>query len=118
LKGYCLDEHVPLAVAEAVQRAGITVVTAHEKRMPSRSDPDHLSLAASEGFCLVTRNRDDFVTLAVQAWDLQHPHGGILIISPAFASADIGSLARALVQFAAEHPEDLWEYGLWWLQRA
>jgi len=117
LRGFYLDEHIPLTVASTVFSAGVRAVTAHECEMLERDDGDHLRFASARGLCVVTRNRDDFLSLATLGWERREPHAGILIVPSTFGHRELGALADALVAFAQEHPEDLWEYGVWWLQK-
>ncbi len=53
-----LDEHVARAVAQALRRRGIEVVTAVEAGLVGAPDAEHLSRAHAEGRVFVTHDRD------------------------------------------------------------
>ena len=66
------DEHVDPAVAIALRRAGIDVVTTNEAGLRAASDESHLNYARTEGRVIVTRDQD-FLRLA----NLSMGHAGI-----------------------------------------
>jgi predicted nuclease of predicted toxin-antitoxin system len=70
--GFHLDEHIPRAVADALRRRGIEVLTTGEAGMLGMSDAEHLAHALSGGRVFVTQD-SDFLRLHEQ----QYPHAGI-----------------------------------------
>ena len=56
--GFYLDEHVPQAVAEALRRRGIDVLTVQEAGMAGADDGRHLTFALQAGRVLVTQDAD------------------------------------------------------------
>lgn len=66
-----MDEHVPHAVARALHRRGIDVLTASEAGLLGAADEEHLAHAHAEGRVFVT-NDSDLLRL-----HQQQPHAGI-----------------------------------------
>ncbi len=67
-----LDEHVPNAVAQALRRRGIDVLTAAEAELLGAPDADYLARSHAAGRVLVTHD-GDFLRLHRQ----QQAHAGI-----------------------------------------
>ena len=80
---------------------GLDVVSAHEVGMAEADDDHQLARAAGEGRGLVTRTRDDFVTLPLAAYQERAPHAGLLLVPPSSASHQAARLARALRRWTA-----------------
>lgn len=70
---YYLDENLPVAVADQLQRRGIDAVTVRDLGLLGRSDIDHLALARSSGRVLCTHDAD-YLELARE----EETHGGIV----------------------------------------
>lgn len=70
---YYLDENLPVAVADQLQRRGIDAVTVRDLGLLGRSDIDHLALARSSGRVLCTHDAD-YLELAREG----ETHGGIV----------------------------------------
>jgi len=77
---YYQDEDISPKVAEILRKSGIDALSAHETGMLGASDEEQLSFGASVGRTLVTRNRDDFITLTVQFFEALKPHKGLIIV--------------------------------------
>ena len=52
------DEHVHPAIAGALRKRGMDVLTAQEANMLGVSDEDHLQFAASQGRAILTQDSD------------------------------------------------------------
>jgi predicted nuclease of predicted toxin-antitoxin system len=101
---YLLDEGVHPEAAAAARGLGLDAVSVHEVGRRGRTDYDQLRLAATDGRIVVTRNRDDYITLTVEAFRTGEPHHGVLILPHTLPSAQPGRIARTL---AAWH--ERWE---------
>ncbi len=112
---FYLDEDVPVAIAQALRRRKIDVLTVAEAGNTHASDRAQLDYAAKTGRCLVTRNVAHFVSLAEQAIQHQRPHAGILLISSRYRGNEIRRMADALAKVAAAYPTGLGEYDVLFL---
>jgi len=107
---FYLDEDISPRVSEILRKKGVDAVSAHEVDMLQASDAEQLSYAAAEGRVMVTRNRDDFITLTVQYFDDLKPHKGLIIVPHTIPGFDFSKLASQLAKFSKAHPEDLEPY--------
>jgi hypothetical protein len=88
--GFHLDEHIPRAVADALRRRAIDVVTVGEADLLGASDSEHLARALAAGRVLVTHDAD-FLRLHEQ----QYAHAGIAYCAP--GTRTIGEIVRGLL---------------------
>jgi predicted nuclease of predicted toxin-antitoxin system len=112
---FYLDEDVPVAIADALRRRKIDVLTAAEAGNTHGSDRAQLDYAAKTGRCLVTRNVAHFVRLAEQAIQRQRPHAGILLISSRYRGNEIRRITDGIVRVAEDNPAGLEEYAVRYL---
>ena len=98
-----LDEDISPKVADILRKSGIDVLSAHETGMLGASDVEQLSYAAAEGRALVTRNRDDFITLTVQFFEDLKQHKGLIIVPHTIPGSDFSKLATLLVKYSENH---------------
>jgi len=75
-----LDEDISPRVAELLRENGVNAVSAHEKEMKGASDEEQLIAAVNEERVMVTRNRNDFITLTVRFFQDLKPHQGLIIV--------------------------------------
>jgi predicted nuclease of predicted toxin-antitoxin system len=94
---YLLDEDVHAEAAVAARDLGLDVVSVHEAGRRGLTDYEQLRLAAADGRIFVTRNRDDYIRLTVEAFRTGEPHQGVLILPHTLPNAQPGPIARALV---------------------
>ncbi len=112
-----LDEDISPKVSVILRQKGMDAVSAHETGMLEASDEEQLSFAAAEGRVMVTRNRDDFITLTVQFFDDLKPHRGLIIIPHTIPGSEFSKLATLLVKFSKDYPQDLEPYTIEFLPR-
>ena len=105
-----LDEDISPKVAEILRKKGMDAVSAHETGMLEASDDEQLAFAASEGRTMVTRNRDDYITLSVQFFEDLKPHKGLIIVPHTIPGSEFSKLATLLIKFSKERPEGLASY--------
>jgi predicted nuclease of predicted toxin-antitoxin system len=105
-----LDEDISHKVAEIIRKRGMDAVSAHETGMLGASDEEQLTFAATEGRAMVTRNRDDFMTLTVQFFEALKPHKGLIIVPHTIPGSEFGKFAALLVKFSKDYPHGLEPY--------
>ena len=98
---YLLDEDVHPEAAVAARGLGLDVVSVHEVGRRGRTDYDQLRLAAADGRIFVSRNRDDYITLTVEAFRTGEPHHGVLILPHTLPNTQPGRIARAVAAWHA-----------------
>ena len=106
---FLLDEVLSPAVAEIATGLGLDVSSVHAMSRTGLPDADQLAFAAAEGRVLVTRNRDDFITLTRACYATNQPHAGIVIVPRSLPNTRAEAIAHALVRwserYAGERPE-------------
>ncbi len=107
---FYLDEDLSPRVAEIARGLGLDAVSVHERGQHGFRDDELLRLAALEGRCFVTRNRDDFARLTVQFIENGWPHTRMLIVSRSLRNDDFAALAHALLAYSQRHPGDMEDY--------
>ena len=98
---YLLDEDVHPEAAVAARGLGLDVASVHELGRRGRTDYDQLRLAAADGRIFVSRNRDDYITLTVEAFRTGEPHHGVLILPHTLPNTQPGRIARAVAAWHA-----------------
>ena len=109
---YYLDEDLSPKIAAILRKRRVDTVSAHEAGKLQVSDQAHLAYAAAAGRCLVTRNRNDFITLTVQFFNDHRPHAGVLIIPYSMPGDRFQIVARAIAKHASLHPQGLPPYSI------
>jgi predicted nuclease of predicted toxin-antitoxin system len=107
---YYLDEDISPTVAQLLRDRGIDAVSVHDVGAQGISDAEQLDRAASEGRCFVTRNRNDFLRLTVQAFEGHRRHCGVLIVPYTVPGDRFAQIADALAAYAATQPDGLPPY--------
>ena len=105
-----LDEDISPKVSVILRKKGVDAVSAHEADMLQASDAEQLAFAASEGRAMVTRNRDDFITLTVKSFEGLKPHEGLIIVPYTIPGSEFSRLAAMLAKFAKEFPRGMEPY--------
>lgn len=93
---YLLDEDVHPEVARIGVNLGFDVVSVHDIGRRGLSDFEQLRLATADGRIVMTRNRDDFILLTVDAFRAGDPHHGVLILPHTVRNDRPAEIARAL----------------------
>jgi len=105
-----LDEDISPKVAVILRKKGMDALSAHETGMLEASDEEQLSFTAAEGRVMVTRNRDDFITLTVQFFEALKPHNGLIIVPHTLPGSEFSKLASLLAKFSKDYPQGLQPY--------
>lgn len=115
---FYLDENLPTGIITAAEGLELDIVSAHTVGLTGVGDAAQLLWAAQQGWCLVTRDYDDFGGLTEEFMARRLPHAGVLLVSRPLARASFGTLARALAHYAGAHPEGVPPYMIDWLWAA
>ena len=99
---FYLDEHFSPRIAEIARGLGLDVVSAVELGRPGLSDQTQLELAAQDGRCLVTKDRD-FLSLTVRFLEGHQSHNGVLLVSRSLPLDHFTGIAQALLWYAELH---------------
>ena len=103
---FLLDEDVNPAVAEIGRGLGLDVVCVHEIQRRGYTDEPQLRYAAAENRLFVTRNRDDFIKLTIDFYQVGQAHAGVLIVPHRLPNTQPARLAHALHRWQARHAGD------------
>ena len=110
-----LDEDISPKVAVILRKKGMDALSAHEAGMLEASDEEQLAFAAADKRAMVTRNRDDFITLTVQFFEALKPHKGLIIVPHTIPGSEFSNLAALLVKISKDYPKDLEPYTIEYL---
>jgi len=105
-----LDEDISPKVSEILRKKGMDAVSAHEAGMLEASDDEQLAFAAAEGRAMVTRNRDDFITLTVQYFNDLKPHSELIIVPHTIPGSEFSRLAALMAKYSKERSQGLESY--------
>jgi predicted nuclease of predicted toxin-antitoxin system len=105
-----LDEDISPKVSVILRKKGMDAVSAHETGMLEASDDEQLSFSAAEGRAMVTRNRNDFITVTVQFFNDLKPHRGLIIVPHTISGSEFSKLAALLMKYSKDHPQGLESY--------
>ncbi|MEW5718418.1 MAG: DUF5615 family PIN-like protein [Chloroflexota bacterium] len=99
-----LDADVSAELAVQLRERKIDAISALEVRRLRALDTEQLAFAVTQRRAILTHNRDDFVALAVEYFEQDKEHYGI-IIAPQY---ELGELVRRVIKLAhSETAEDL-----------
>ena len=107
---FYLDEDLSQKIAQRLRTRGIDAVSAHEVQAEGWSDMQQLETASRQRRCVVTRNRNDFIVLTVQAYHTQQAHHGVLIVPYSIPGDQFSRIVKALADYAEQHPQGLPPY--------
>ncbi len=93
---FLLDEDLNPEVAEIARGLGLDVFSVHEIDRRGLDDREQLELSASDERIFVTRNRDDFIQLTLEFYQLGSPHCGVLIAPYSLPNNQPKRIAHAL----------------------
>ncbi|WP_179137171.1 DUF5615 family PIN-like protein [Candidatus Entotheonella palauensis] len=93
---FLLDEDVNPAVAEIGRGLGLDVVSVHKIQRNGFDDDSQLHYAAADNRIFVTRNRDDFIKLTIDFFQVGHVHAGLLIVPHSLPNNQPARIAHSL----------------------
>ena len=104
---FMLDEDLNPTAAEVARGLGLDVVSIHEIERLGLSDEEQLRFAAAEARILVTRTRDDFLSLTPEFYRRGDPPCGVLIVTAGLPNNRPERLAHALARWKRERGDHL-----------
>lgn len=113
---YYLDENLSDKIAQIARARGLDVVSSHGSDRDRLDDESQLRLAAAEGRCLVTGNRNHFTLLTLRFFEMAWPHAGVLVVPASMPSDRFATVAAALLEFDRLHPDGVSAYSIHFLR--
>jgi predicted nuclease of predicted toxin-antitoxin system len=107
---FYIDEDISPKVAEVLRKRGVDVVSAHDIGMTGASDEDQFAEAVSRKCAIVTRNRGDFITLTIQAFENRSPHYGLVVLSHSISGSNFKGMAALLEKCTRKNPAGMAAY--------
>jgi len=99
-----LDADVSAELAVQLRAHLIDATSAREQKRLRALDAEQLAFAVTQHRAILTHNRDDFLALAVEYFEQDKEHGGI-IIAPQY---ELGELVRRVIRLTrSETAENL-----------
>jgi predicted nuclease of predicted toxin-antitoxin system len=98
---FLLDEDLNPAMAEVARGLGLDALSVHEIGRRGFRDGEQLRFSTAEGRVFVTRNRDDFLRLALTFFQTGEEHAGILIVPRSLPNHQPERIAHALNRWQA-----------------
>lgn len=106
----CLDEDISPQGAVILRSMGVDATSVHELGRQGLSDREQLEFSATEGRCLVTRNRNDFLILTREFFGKGLPHAGVLIIPWTISPDNFRLIAKRIALYARRAGDSTTEY--------
>ncbi len=110
-----LDEDIPAAVAPALRRHGLDVVTTVEAGNGGASDPEQLEWASRQGRTMVTRTARDYIPLARTRLQEHRAHPGIILVPARYRGNQVHAITAALLRVRKKYPKGIGEYQVCYL---
>ncbi|MGH9379063.1 MAG: DUF5615 family PIN-like protein [Thermoanaerobaculia bacterium] len=102
---FLLDEDLNPTVAQIARGLGLDVVSVHVIGRRGYTDREQFDFAAEQRRIPVTRNRDDFILLTIEAFRTGREHRGVLIVPRSLPNRDPERIAHALRRWHDDHPD-------------
>ncbi|MBN1425227.1 DUF5615 family PIN-like protein [Candidatus Fermentibacteria bacterium] len=102
---YLLDEDLSPRIATISRSLSLDIESVHEIGRCGFSDREQLRFAAQERRVMVTRNRDDFISLTVEFFQSGEAHFGVLLVSRRLPNRNPEAIAHAMKRWHDRHAE-------------
>ena len=111
---FYLDEHVQLALAEALRARGVDVLTTQEAGNMGLTDMRQLAFATENKRSLFSYNKGHFARIHYQWMNIHRPHGGIIISDQLMIGPVLRRLMKLHFSLNSEDMQNRLEYlGAW-----
>lgn len=108
---FLVDEDLSEEIAVILRAEGVEAVHVREIGFSGADDRDVLDEAARRDSCVVTRNRNDFLTLTEFYFHEGRSHNGVLIIPRSYPGNQSPRIAKAIVSLIKKKPNVFQPYG-------
>ena len=109
-----LDEHVQLALAEALRARGVDVLTTQEAGNMGLADMRQLAFATENKRSLFSYNKGHFARIHYQWMSIHRPHGGIIVSDQLMIGPVLRRLMKLHFSLNSEDMRNRLEYlGAW-----
>lgn len=98
-----LDEDLSPRITVYLRQLRIDAASVHEVGRRGLSDREQLALAAADGRCLVTRNRNDFIRLTQELFARGEAHAGVLIVPWTYLPDRPKIIAKAIARYTQRY---------------
>ena len=107
---FYLDEHVQLALAEAMRARGVDVLTTQEAGNTGISDIRQLEYATENKRCLFSYNKGHFARIHYQWMSIRRPHCGIVLSDQMAISPVLRRLMKLHFSLTSQDMQNRLEY--------
>ena len=105
-----LDEHIQLAVAEALRTRGVDVLTTQEAGNIGLGDLSQLAFAGKSRRSLLSYNKRDFTKIHYVGVKLKRTHGGIILSDQLAVGIVLRRLMRLYFSLTSDDMKNRLEY--------
>lgn len=109
-----LDEHVQLALAEALQARGVDVLTTQEAGNVGLSDVEQLTFATENKQSLFSYNKRHFAKIHYKWMTLKNSHEGIILSDQLSVGLVLRRLMRLHLSLTSDDMKNRLEYLSFW----
>ena len=111
---FYLDEHVQLALAEAMRARGVDVLTTQEAGNTGVADMRQLAFATENKRSLFSYNKGHFARIHYQWMSIHRPHAGIILSDQMTISSVLRRLMKLHFSLNSEDMQNRLEYLSTW----
>ncbi len=112
---FLVDEDLSEEITSILRADGIDAVHVREIGLSGADDHEVLDEAARQKRCVITRNRNDFLTLTEFYFSEGRPHYGVLIVPRSYPGNQPSKIARAVIALCRNRPHAFQPYAFLFL---
>lgn len=112
---FLVDEDLSEEIASILRAKGVDAVHVRELGLSGAEDREVLDEATRQKRCVVTRNRNDFLTLTEFYFQEGRPHHGIIIVPRSYPGNEPSRIARAIMALSQNRPHAFQPYAFLFL---
>ena len=112
---FLVDEDLSEEIALILRAKGVDAVHLRELGLAGSDDLEVLDEAARQKRCVITRNRNDYLTLTEFYFHEGRPHHGVLIITRSYPGNQTSKIVRAIISLSQKQPDAFQPYAFLFL---